>query len=186
LGNTRTDEYGGNFEGRIRLALEVATAVREHWPSDKPLFYRLSVVDGEDGGWSIEDSIALAKKLYECGVDVIDCSSGGITVPAMANMTPRSMTVSQIQYAAEVCPAIEPLGMATMAVGQITEAVQAEKIVESGKANLVAIGREMLFNPNWALHAAVELGVDPDYGLWPKQYGSWLQRRVLLDLDQRS
>ena len=184
--NQRTDEYGGGFEGRIRLALEVATAVREHWPSTKPLFYRLSVVDGEDGGWSVADSVALAKRLYECGVDVIDCSSGGITVPATANMTPRSMTVSQIQYAAEVCPAIEPLGMTTMAVGQITEAVQAEKIIESGKANLVAIGREMLFNPNWALHAAVELGVDPEYGQWPKQYGSWLQRRVLLDLDQRS
>ena len=186
LGNTRTDEYGGGFEGRIRLALEVATAVRDYWPSTKPLFYRLSVVDGEDGGWSVADSVALAKRLYECGVDVIDCSSGGITVPATANMTPRSMTVSQIQYAAEVCPAIEPLGMTTMAVGQITEAVQAEKIIESGKANLVAIGREMLFNPNWALHAAVELGVDPEYGQWPKQYGSWLQRRVLLDLDQRS
>jgi len=186
LANTREDAYGGDMDGRMRLALEVASAVRSQWPGHKPLFYRLSTVDGEPGGWDVSDSIVLSKALHERGVDVIDCSSGGISVPATANMTPRSMMVSQIAYAEQVRPAIQPIGLSTMAVGQITDPNQAETILRREKADLIAVGREMLFNPNWALHTALAMDVDPDYAFWPKQYGSWLERRELLDLDERS
>ena len=101
-------------------------------------------------------------------------------------MTPRSMMVSQIAYAEQVRPEIKPIGLSTMAVGQITDPHQAETILRQEKADLIAVGREMLFNPNWALHTALAMDVDPSYALWPRQYGSWLERRELLDLDERS
>ena len=94
--------------------------------------------------------------------------------------------VSQIAYAEQVRAAIQPIGLSTMAVGQITDPNQAETILRREKADLIAVGREMLFNPNWALHTALAMDVDPDYAFWPKQYGSWLERRELLDLDERS
>ncbi len=173
LSNTREDAYGGDRDGRMRLLLEVVAAVREVWPGDRPLSVRLSTVDGIEGGWSLDDSIALVRHLQGRGVDLVDCSSGGVLAAARDTLRPPSQG-SQVTYAAAVRQAT---GAATVAVGMITEADQAEAIVASGQADVVAIGREMLFNPNWPLHAAQQLGVDLDFRGWPAPVGVWLRGR---------
>ncbi|MCP1337089.1 NADH:flavin oxidoreductase/NADH oxidase [Futiania mangrovi] len=173
LANERTDDYGGSLENRMRFAVEVADAVRSEWPSDKPLYYRLSCVDGIEGGWSIEDSVALSRVLAGHGVDVIDCSSGGLTQRATPAIIPREPGF-QVPYADRIR---HDAHIPTMAVGLITEPRHAEQILREGKADLIAIGRESLNNPQWALHAAQELGADPGFEKWAPQYGWWLYRR---------
>jgi 2,4-dienoyl-CoA reductase-like NADH-dependent reductase (Old Yellow Enzyme family) len=174
LSNRRNDAYGGDRAGRMRFPLEVAEAVRAEWPDDKPVFFRVSSVDGLEGGWELEDTVALSRELKARGIDVVDCSSGGLTGSATAARIPRTPGF-QVPYAEAVR---HQVGIATMAVGLITEARQAEAILEAGQADLIALARELLYNPNWPLHAALELGVDPEYEAWPPQYGWWLVRRA--------
>lgn len=176
ISNTRDDEYGGSLQNRMRFPLEVAKAVREAWPKAKPLFLRCSSIDDVEGGWSIEDSVAFAVELKKAGVDVIDCSSGGILGSATAatkTLLPR-VPGFQLPFSEKIR---KDTGLKTMAVGLILTAQQAEEALQAGRADLIAIGREALYDPNWALHAARELGVDPEYAQWPRQYGWWLTRR---------
>ncbi|MDX5361103.1 MAG: NADH:flavin oxidoreductase/NADH oxidase [Alphaproteobacteria bacterium] len=175
LGNDRTDSFGGGREGRMRFPIEVARAIRRHWPEDKPLLFRLSCVDDDEGtGWTMEDTLVLASRLREEGVDMIDCSSGGVGAPPTlkAGVRPHGF---QVPYA-ETLRA--QTGMPTMAVGLIRHAAYAESIVAQGRADLVCIAREALHNPQWPLHAALELEGDAGYEHWPPQYGWWLQRRA--------
>jgi 2,4-dienoyl-CoA reductase-like NADH-dependent reductase (Old Yellow Enzyme family) len=184
LSNRRSDAYGGDLEGRMRFPLEIARIVREAWPADKPVFFRCSSVDNDAAGWSIEDSIVLARRLKEMGIDVVDCSSGGIAGSATAAATaPRGLGF-QVPFAERIR---RDAGIATMAVGLIIEPAQAEAILADGKADLVAIAREALYDPNWPLHAAALLDADGDFAKWPRQYGWWLTRResVLRDLGVR-
>ena len=176
LSNTREDEYGGSLENRMRFPLEVAKAVREAWPAAKPLFMRLSSIDDVEGGWSLEDTILVSRKLKSIGIDVVDCSSGGILGSATAatkTVLPR-VPGFQLPFSEAVR---KETGLKTMAVGLILTGAQAEEALQAGRADLIAIGREALYDPNWPLHAARELGVDPEYAQWPQQYGWWLTRR---------
>jgi 2,4-dienoyl-CoA reductase-like NADH-dependent reductase (Old Yellow Enzyme family) len=176
ISNTREDEYGGGFANRIRFPLEVARTVREAWPATKPLFLRCSSIDDVEGGWSIEDTVAFASELKKVGVDVVDCSSGGIQGSATAatkTILPR-VPGFQLPFSEKIR---KETGLKTMAVGLILTAQQAEDALQAGRADLIAIGREALYDPNWPLHAARELGIDPEYQMWPEQYGWWLTRR---------
>lgn len=175
LSNRRTDAYGGDLQGRMRLALEVSEAVRAVWPRDLPLFFRTSAVDGTPEGWSLEDTVALASELKRIGVDVMDCSSSGIAGSATAGAPKRRQPGFQVAYADRVRADVH---MATMAVGLITHPQQAEAILAQGRADLIAIGREALVDPMWALHAAQTLGADPNFENWPKQSGWWLAARA--------
>lgn len=173
VGNARDDAYGGSFDGRTRLSIEVAEAIRSVWPASKPLFFRLSATDWIDGGWEVEDTIALAKRLKSAGVDLIDCSSGGIG----GAVKPRRMPLAQgfqVPFAEAVRAEAD---IPTMTVGFIWDATVADGIVRDEKADLVALAREVLNDPNWPLHAARELGLDPDFGQWKPQFGWWLNRR---------
>lgn len=159
--NKRADEYGGSFENRTRIVREVVQAVREEMPRDLPLFVRVSASDWVEGGWSVEDSAALARDLKSIGVDLIDASSGGIVPHAKIPLGPGY----QVPFARYIR---EHAQIATGAVGLITQAQQANDIVESGSADIVLLARELLRQPNWPLLAAAQLGADVDY--WPKQY----------------
>ncbi|MDP6403979.1 MAG: NADH:flavin oxidoreductase/NADH oxidase [Alphaproteobacteria bacterium] len=174
--NRRDDAYGGDREGRMRLPLEVTEAVRREWPADKPLIFRVSAVDGEgEGAWLLDDTLVLCRELGERGVDVIDCSSGGIRGPATAAVVPRGPGY-QVPFAETIK---RQTGLTTMAVGLITKARQAEAILVAGQADLIAVGREMLDDPNWTLRAANELGYGgAPYAAWPPNYGWWLERRA--------
>ncbi|OAB55509.1 hypothetical protein AY599_25765 [Leptolyngbya valderiana BDU 20041] len=175
LSNAREDGYGGDLQGRMRFALEVAEAVRSQWPSELPLFYRLSCIDDAEGGWTLDDSVALSRELKARGVDVIDCSSGGLGRRTTPLIIPREPGY-QVPFAARIRREAE---MPTMAVGLIMDPHHADAIVGSGDADLIAIGREALNNPNWALHAKVALeGIETYEPDWPKPYGWWLYRRA--------
>lgn len=174
ISNRRDDAYGGDLAGRMRFPLEVAEAVRAVWPADRPLFFRISAVDGIDGGWTLDDSVTLARELKQRGVDVIDCSSGGLLGSATAARIPRGPGF-QLPFAERVRRESE---VATMAVGLILTARQAEDVLNDGVADLVAIGREALFDPNWPLHAEQALAPDERFRSWPEQYGWWLERRA--------
>lgn len=160
LSNFRTDEYGGSFENRIRLLLEVLEAVQSEWPNNLPLFVRISATDWADGGWNIEESVQLSKIMKEKGVDLIDVSSGGLVTHQQIPLGPNY----QVPFAERIK---NETGILTGAVGLITEASQAEEIIASGQADLVLFARESLRNPNLALDFAKELGVDVK---WPIQY----------------
>jgi 2,4-dienoyl-CoA reductase-like NADH-dependent reductase (Old Yellow Enzyme family) len=173
LANFRADEYGGSFDGRIRLAMEIATDVRAAWPDSKPLFCRLSVIDGMDNGWSVEDSVALAAKLKQAGVDVIDCSSGGLTDATRTASTPRELGF-QVPYAERIR---REAGVMTQAVGMIVDPFQAEAILREGQADLIAIGREALYDPYWAHHAEQEFGYDAGFQGWSRHNAAYLAKR---------
>jgi 2,4-dienoyl-CoA reductase-like NADH-dependent reductase (Old Yellow Enzyme family) len=173
LSNTRVDAYGGPIEGRMRLPLEVVAAVRAAWPPHKPLACRISSVDGIGVGWSLEDSQVLVTALIAAGVDLVDCSSGGMILPRSDMMVPRGPGF-QMPFASRLK---RTTGACVIAVGGITEAAEAEAALARGDADLVALGREMLANPNWALHAADVLLGAPGWDLWPKPFGWWLARR---------
>ncbi|MCS0504889.1 NADH:flavin oxidoreductase/NADH oxidase [Ancylobacter mangrovi] len=173
LANRRTDAYGGSREGRMRYAFEVVEAVRKEWPADKPLFFRCASVDGRGGAWGIEDTVILAKGLAERGVDVLDCTSGGMGGTSDMAPSPR-VPGHQVAYADIVR---REAGIHTMAVGLITTPSQAEDILRSGAADLVAMARELMYNADWPAHAARELGV-PDYlSVFPPAYSFRLRRR---------
>ena len=173
LSNTRNDGYGGDIEGRMRFPLEVAEAVRDAWPQDKPLFVRISSVDGIDGGWEMDDSLVLAKALKKRGVDVIDCSSGGNSPKGATNANLKRGPGYQVPFAERIK---QEVGIQTMAVGLIREPDFAEQILQEGRADLVAIGRQALVDPFWALHAAQHFDIDPDFEKWPQQYAWWLEK----------
>jgi len=179
LSNTRQDEYGGSLENRMRFPLEVAAEVRKAWPASKPLFVRCSSIDDVEGGWSIEDMVAFSKELRQIGIDVVDCSSGGIqgSATAATRTLVKRVPGFQLPFSEKVR---KEAGVATMAVGLILTPQQAEEALQAGRADLIAIGREALFDPNWPLHAALALGVDPEFARWPEQYGWWLSRRETL------
>ena len=185
LSNRRSDRYGGDLEGRMRFPLEIAQVVRDAWPADKPVFFRCSSVDNDAAGWSIEDSVELARRLVALGIDVVDCSSGGIAGPATAAAAaPRGLGF-QVPFAERIR---RESGIATMAVGLIIDPVQAEAVIAGAKADLVAIAREALLDPNWPVHAAASLGADENFAMWPQQYGWWLTRResILRELGVRA
>ncbi len=171
LANQRTDAYGGSESHRMRLVCEVVESVRAHWPAHKPLFLRLSAED--DAGWGPAQSAALARLVKPLGVDVIDCSSGG-----MLGKPPTGAASPDLGYQVPYAEQIRrESGVATMAVGLIVYAEQAERILQQGQADLIALAREMLYNPNWALDAARKLGCDPEFALVPPPYQYWLSRR---------
>ncbi len=173
VANRRTDGYGGSLKNRMRFASEVATAVRSAWPDDLPLSFRISAVDWHDGGWELSDTLELAKVLKACGVDILDCSSGGIT----GHPGRQRITIGPAFQAPFAQAVKEATGMTTMAVGFIRGAAEAEAVLQEGQADLVAIARELLYDPNWTLHAAETLDVDTDFSLWKPQFGWWLMRR---------
>ena len=162
MSNRRTDAYGGSLENRMRYALEVVDAVRDVWPKELPLFFRTSAVEGPGGVWGIDETLALARELKQHGVDVVDCSSGGVGISAGDDGTlPAIPRVPGFQagYAREIR---RETGLLTVAVGMITEASHAESILREGHADLIALARGLMDNPNWPLHAARELGyADP-------------------------
>lgn len=160
LTNIRTDEYGGSFENRIRFTLEIVAAVQSEWPSDLPLFVRISATDWAEGGWNPEESVKLSKILKEKGVDLIDVSSGGLVSHQKIELKPGY----QVQFAEKVKKEASVL---TGAVGLITEAHQAEAILENDQADVVLFARQSLRNPNLPLDFAKELNDDIQ---WPKQY----------------
>ncbi|MBN9664089.1 MAG: NADH:flavin oxidoreductase/NADH oxidase [Acidobacteria bacterium] len=160
LANHRADEYGGSFENRTRFPLEVTDAVRAAWPADKPLFYRITSTDWAEGGWTADDTVRFAAILKQHGVDLLDCSSGGTVAHAKIPVAPGY----QVQFAERVR---NEAGLASGAVGFITEAAQAEAILAEGKADLVLLAREMLREPYWAILAAKQLGATPHV---PPQY----------------
>lgn len=162
VANHRMDDYGGSRENRMRLMLEVVEAVRAVWPDDKPLFLRISVQDAIEGGWTVEDSQVLAREVKARGVDVIDCSSGGF---AGAAIKPAP------GYQVPLARAVRDTGAATMAVGLITTPEAAEEALQSGAADLVALGRTALDDPNFPLHAAKALGEADPYAFAAKQAG---------------
>lgn len=171
LANRRDDEYGGDLENRMRFALRIVRRIRESWPSEKALFFRMSAVD--DAGWTIDDSVVLARALHEAGVDVIDCTSGGMLDDVRAS---RPIGYGyQVEYA-EAIRRSAPVP--TMAVGLIVHADQAEGVLRDGRADLVALGREFLHNPNWPLDAAQKLGVPEAFRMVPERVGFWLEKRA--------
>jgi len=169
----------GPLEERMRFPLEVAKVVRDAWPAQKPMFVRVSSVDDVEGGWSIEDTVRFSQELKAIGADVIDCSSGGILGSATAAtrvLLPR-VPGFQLPFAERIR---KDTGLKTMAVGLILTPQQAEEALAAGRADLIAIGREALWDPNWPVHAAQALGADPGFEGWPVQYGWWLTRREAL------
>jgi len=160
LSNRRTDNYGGFFENRTRVVREVASEIRTHWPERYPLFLRISATDYVDGGWDLEQSVELAREVKPLGIDVIDCSSGGLVPTAVVPFGPGYQTAFAERVRKEA-------GILTGAVGMITAAEQADHILRSGQADMVVMARELLRHPYWPLEAARKLGADIE---WPKQY----------------
>ena len=174
LANKRTDKYGGSFENRTRLMLEVAQAVRGAWPDRLPLFVRISATDWVEGGWTADESVELARLLGKAGVDLVDCSSGGQTPNAKIPVGPGF----QVPFAARIR---RETGVPTAAVGMITDPDQANAIVANGEADMVLLAREMLRDPYWPVHAAAALG---ETASWPvsicglRRKGRWRDREL--------
>ena len=174
--NRRSDRYGGSLENRMRFAAEVADAIRSQWPDDKPLIFRISAVDWVENGWEIDDTLELAKVLKAHGVDMLDCSSGGIGGPGK----PQRMTIGhgfQVPFAKVVR---EATNMGTMGVGFLWDAVEADRMIADGEVDMVALARELLDDPNWTLHAAAQTGADANHEMWKPQFGWWLNKRARL------
>ncbi|CAM3783564.1 NADPH dehydrogenase [Bordetella sputigena] len=190
VANLRQDEYGGDRQGRMRIVLEIAEELRRNWPAGKPIFFRISCVDWRkdldtrSDGWTIEDSFVLARALHERGVDLIDCSSGGIRAEnSLMDYAKRRRKLTrgfQVPHAEAIR---RETGVPTMAVGVILDGPQAEAILQAGQADLIAVAREFLMDPHWGLHAAQALGADPDWNLWPPSYGWWLELRERIGIE---
>ena len=173
LTNKREDDWGGSAGNRLRFAVEVAKSVRAHWPEHLPLAFRLSATDWIDGGLEIEDTVEIASALRDVGVDMIDCSSGGIG----GKDRPRRMTISQgfqVPFAHEIRKSCD---MSSMAVGFLWNPEVCEKIIQDGEADMIALAREVLDDPNWPLHARAMLGADQNHAAWPIEAGWWLRKR---------
>lgn len=175
LTNKRQDAYGGDFAGRMRFGLEVARAVRAAVPAGFPLLYKISTVDWDESGLTLEQSQAFAVELKAAGIDMVVCSSGGLAGSATAANVTRALAY-QVPFAAAVR---RHAGIATQAVGLIVDAAMAGQIILDGQADMVAIGRQALFDPFWPLHELARLPSDPReaFAAWPEQYAWWLSRR---------
>ncbi len=174
LTNRRTDSYGGSLAGRMRLAIEAARETRRNVPDHVVVGYRASVVDNLEGGLTIDDTIALARELKKIGVDFIDCSAGGISLPV--SLLPMKVTEG---FQAPLAQAVrEGADIPSMAVGMITDPVAANAIVASGQADLVALGRELISDAAWPYRAALALGLDNPERVLPMQYAMYLERRA--------
>jgi len=183
LSNHRSDQYGGDIAGRMRFPLEVASAVRKAVGEEIALFFRISSVDSAEGGWSMDDSVTLAKELGKAGMDVVDCSAGGISGGPSFRVSDEGKPLNkasarspgfQVPYAERIK---KETTVQSMAVGVIIDPHQAEAIIAEGRADLVALGREIMYDPFWPLHAAQTLQVDPEFDLWPPQYKWAVDRR---------
>ncbi|SUA54592.1 NADPH dehydrogenase [Oligella ureolytica] len=175
LANKRTDEYGGSLDNRMRFPLQVARQVRKVIPDNIPLFVRISASDWIEGGWTLEESLIFCLRLKELGVDLIDCSSGGNLKAGATNSNLVRAPGFQVHFAETIR---KKVAIPTAAVGLIRTPEFANQIITDGKADLVCIGRQMLFNPFWAHHAAYSLNKNqnPNYENWPEQYGWWLEK----------
>ena len=173
LANHRTDDYGGSLVNRMRFPLEVVQAVRQVIPQSMPLFARISATDWIEGGWTMDDSLVLSRALVEHGVDLVDCSSGGNMRSGATNSSLGRGPGYQVPFARQIRSEIKT---PTAAVGMIRTPEFAEKILSDGSADLIFIGRQALFNPFWARHAAEALGVNQNFEDWPPQYGWWLEK----------
>ena len=173
LANRRTDAYGGSLDNRMRFPLEVATAVRAALPDDVPLFARISATDWIDGGWDMADSLVLAAALKRIGIDLVDCSSGGNLAKGATNSNLVRGPAFQAPFAREIR---ETVGIMTQAVGFIRTAELAERLLQEDYADLIALGRQMLYDPFWPHHAAERLGLSGGFERWPRPYGWWLDK----------
>lgn len=181
LANHRGDAWGGSFANRARILLEIVAGVRTVWPHGKPIFVRLSCIDGGSGGWTLDDTIALVRQLHPLGVDLIDCSAGGIT----GSPLPAGQSASygyQVGLAAAVR---RETGVPTSAVGLIVHPAHAERILQEGACDLVALARELIHNPNWPVDAAIKLDDDAGYRVMKSRGGFWLERRAATVPDLR-
>ncbi len=179
IANKRGDRWGGDAAGRRRFAVEVAGAVRAEWPDDLPLIFRLSGTDWIDGGIEIEDTVETAKALRAAGVDMIDCSTGGIGGIGGRDR-PKRMVIEQ-GFQVPFAEAIrEEASMAAMTVGFLWDPEVCEAVVADGRADMVALARELLDDPNWPLHAAAMLDADEGHAMWPPESGWWLMKRQRL------
>jgi 2,4-dienoyl-CoA reductase-like NADH-dependent reductase (Old Yellow Enzyme family) len=175
LVNNRVDDYGVDRAGRMRFALEVVEEIRANWPQHKPLFFRISAEDGGgEGGWSLDDSVVLSIALRKAGVDIVDCSSGGLRTSATLANQARGPGY-QVPFAERIR---REGGVPTMAVGLILDGPQAEAIIRNDQADLVAIGRQAMFDPFWPHHAAQTLKSDTHFEAWDPSAGWWLDKRV--------
>ncbi len=179
IANQRTDEFGGSLENRMRFPLMVVDAVRKTLPDDKVLLLRISAVDGVEHGWTLEESVAFAKELKARGVDMVDCSSGGIGGAATMNRLARSPGF-QVPFADEIR---RNAALPTIAVGLIFSPEQANDVVAQNRADLVAIGREALADPNWPNKALTALSGTETFDHWPPNTGWWLERRTAIIRD---
>lgn len=173
LANQRQDDYGGSLENRMRFPLEVVRAVRAVVPQSMPLFARISATDWIEGGWTLDDSVVLARALKAAGIDLVDCSSGGNLRTGATNASLGRGPGYQVPFAERIRA---ETGMPTAAVGMIRTAEFAEDILQSDRADLICIARQALFDPFWAHHAAETLGVTRGFAAWPAQYGWWLEK----------
>ncbi|MBD0417355.1 NADH:flavin oxidoreductase/NADH oxidase [Oryzicola mucosus] len=174
ISNLRDDRYGGSLENRMRFPLEAVDAVRRVWPENKAIFYRLSALDGLDGGWTLEDSAIFCRELYSRGVDVIDCSSGGAIADRSRDVRIRRGFGFHAPYSAYLR---REAGGLVATVGLIVEGRQAEAILQAGEADIIAIGREFQDDPNWAHHAQAEIE-GAAFDAWPQESGWWLDKRA--------
>lgn len=173
IANQRTDRWGGSAENRRRFGIEVAHSIRRHWPEDLPLLFRLSATDWVDGGIEVSDTVETAKALQAAGVDMIDCSTGGVG----GKERPRRMVIEQgfqVPFSSQVRAQAD---IATMAVGFLWDTDVVAAVIDDGHADMVAMARELLDDPNWPLHAAAALDVDLNHELWPIEAGWWLMKR---------
>jgi 2,4-dienoyl-CoA reductase-like NADH-dependent reductase (Old Yellow Enzyme family) len=170
--NRRGDRYGGSFQNRTRLLLEITEGIRSVWDADKPLFVRLSCID--NAGWELDDTVKLARALKGLGVDAIDCSSGGLTGSPLPKGTVPPYGY-QVQYSAHVRRDAQ---IATIAVGLIVHAAHAERILQENSADLIALGRELIYNPSWPMDAAQKLSADPSFSQIPERTAYWLRGRA--------
>lgn len=176
ISNQRQDKWGGSPQNRRRFAVEVASAIREHWPAELPLAFRLSATDWLPGGIEMEDTVATAQALKSAGVDIIDCSTGGIG----GKERPKRMVIEQGYQVSFAQRVREEADVATMAVGLLWDAAECDRIIGTQKADMIALARELLEDPNWPLHAANELGLNDNHELWPEEFGWWLMKRKRL------
>ncbi len=173
ISNKRNDKYGGSFENRIKFALEIIADIKSVWPENKPIFYRLSSVDGADGGATLDENVKLAIALKEAGVDVIDCSSGGIGGSPVL-MKSKIIPGFQVPYSEKIK---KEANISSMAVGAIINATQANDIILNNRADLVALGRELLADTQWVYKAATHFNVENATSFLPDSYSFYLSRR---------
>ena len=183
ISNRRTDAYGGDRSGRMRFALEVAESVRANWPEEFPLSFRISSIDAVDGGWDLEDSVDLVRELKSRGVDIVDCSSRGVgAANSLARLEKEGKSLEegyQVPYSEHLRNTVP---IPTIAVGLITRPEFAEKILQDGRADLIAMGRELLYDPHWVLHAARTLECETKWKDWPPSWEWWLEKREKLGI----